>query len=165
MFMKDAECSLVDNLIAEKLILPTFWPDAPVLRARGGLGRTGASGRNVGKISFSAIKLSTREHSASFMITGATENSSGVLRCCKRNRFYTWAERCRYSRCQRPCSFFIGQILGALKEENSSNRLPLSRSLDHGRVRAILALFIDTDGPERRNKRQRRYSSYSNKCY
>ena len=36
--MKDAECSLVDNLIAEKLILPTFRPDAPVLlRARGGL--------------------------------------------------------------------------------------------------------------------------------
>ena len=29
--MKDAECSLVDNLIAEKLILPTFRPDAPVL--------------------------------------------------------------------------------------------------------------------------------------
>ena len=36
--MKDAEYSLVDNLIAEKLILPTFRPDAPVLlRARGGL--------------------------------------------------------------------------------------------------------------------------------
>ena len=31
--MKDAECSLVDNLIAEKLILPTFRPNAPVLRA------------------------------------------------------------------------------------------------------------------------------------
>ena len=29
--MKDAECSLIDNLIAEKLILPTFRPDAPVL--------------------------------------------------------------------------------------------------------------------------------------
>ena len=73
--MKDVECSLVDNLIAEKLILPMFRPDAPVLlRARV---RTGASGRNVGKISFSAIKLSTREHSTSFMITGATENSSG----------------------------------------------------------------------------------------
>ena len=28
--MKDAECSLVNNLIAEKLILPTFRPDAPV---------------------------------------------------------------------------------------------------------------------------------------
>ena len=26
--MKDVECSLVDNLIAEKLILPTFRPDA-----------------------------------------------------------------------------------------------------------------------------------------
>ena len=31
--MKDAECSLVDNLIAEKLILPTFRPDAPVLQS------------------------------------------------------------------------------------------------------------------------------------
>ena len=31
LIMKDAECSLVDNLIAEKLILPTFRPDAPVL--------------------------------------------------------------------------------------------------------------------------------------
>ena len=30
-------------------------------------------------ISFSAFKLSTREHSTSFMITGATENSSGEL--------------------------------------------------------------------------------------
>ena len=48
--MKDAECSLVDNLIAKNYL---------------------------GKISFFAIKLSTREHSASFMITGATENSSG----------------------------------------------------------------------------------------
>ena len=39
-FMKDAECSLVDNLIAEKLILPTFRPDAPVLlRARVKLSR------------------------------------------------------------------------------------------------------------------------------
>ena len=28
--MKDVECSLVDNLIAKKLILPTFRPDAPV---------------------------------------------------------------------------------------------------------------------------------------
>ena len=28
---KVAECSLVDNLIAKKLILPTFRPDAPVL--------------------------------------------------------------------------------------------------------------------------------------
>ena len=38
--MKDAECSLVDNLIAEKLILPTFRPDAPVLlRARVKLSR------------------------------------------------------------------------------------------------------------------------------
>ena len=32
---KIADCSLVDNLIAKKLILPTFRPDAPVLlRAR-----------------------------------------------------------------------------------------------------------------------------------
>ena len=39
--MKDDECSLVDNLIAEKLILPTFRPDAPVLlRARVALRRT-----------------------------------------------------------------------------------------------------------------------------
>ena len=30
------------------------------------LRRTGASGQNVGKISFFAIKLSTREHSATF---------------------------------------------------------------------------------------------------
>ena len=30
------------------------------------IARTGASGRNVGKISFFAIKLSTREQSASF---------------------------------------------------------------------------------------------------
>ena len=30
-FMKDADCSLVDNLIAKKLILPTFRLDAPVL--------------------------------------------------------------------------------------------------------------------------------------
>ena len=38
--MKDAEFSLVDNLIAEKLILPTFRPDAPVLlRARVKLSR------------------------------------------------------------------------------------------------------------------------------
>ena len=38
--MKDAECSLVDNLIAEKLILPTFRLDAPVLlRARVKLSR------------------------------------------------------------------------------------------------------------------------------
>ena len=38
--MKDVECSLVDNLIAEKLILPTFRPDAPVLlRARVKLSR------------------------------------------------------------------------------------------------------------------------------
>ena len=35
---KVAECSLVDNLIAKKLILPMFRPDAPVLlRATGGL--------------------------------------------------------------------------------------------------------------------------------
>ena len=38
--MKDAECSLVDNLIAEKLILPTFRPGGPVLlRARVKLSR------------------------------------------------------------------------------------------------------------------------------
>ena len=37
---KDADCSLVDNLIAKKLILPTFRPDAPVLlRARVKLSR------------------------------------------------------------------------------------------------------------------------------
>ena len=29
--MKDADCSLVDNLIAKKRTLPTFRPDAPVL--------------------------------------------------------------------------------------------------------------------------------------
>ena len=34
-YRKDADCSLVDNLIAKRLILPTFRPDAPVLlRAR-----------------------------------------------------------------------------------------------------------------------------------
>ena len=73
---KDDNCSLVDNLIAKKLILPTFWPDALVLlRARVSWlsftltltqRRTGASGQNVSKISFFAIKLSTREQSASF---------------------------------------------------------------------------------------------------
>ena len=52
---KDADCSLVDHLIAKKLILPTS-----------SLRRTGGSGRNVSKISFFAIKLSTREQSASF---------------------------------------------------------------------------------------------------
>ena len=67
-----ADRSLVDKLIAKKLILPSFQPDAPVpLRARVSspplaLRRTRASGRNVGKISFFTIKLSTREHSATF---------------------------------------------------------------------------------------------------
>ena len=45
-FLKDAECSLVDNLIAEKLILPTFRSDAPVLlRARVKLSRGTATAR------------------------------------------------------------------------------------------------------------------------
>ena len=51
-------------MIAKKLILPINE-------------RTGASSRIIGKVSFFAIKLSTREQSATFMITGATENSSG----------------------------------------------------------------------------------------
>ena len=48
----------------------------------------------------------------------------------------------------------LGQILGALKEGNRFNRWRLLRSLDHGCVRAALALFIDTDGAEWRSKRQ-----------
>ena len=58
-----------------------------------------------------------------------------------------------------------GQILGALKEGNRFNRRRLSRSLDHSCVRAALVLFIDTEGPEWRRERQRRYSSYSIKYY
>ena len=58
-----------------------------------------------------------------------------------------------------------GQILGALKEGNRFNCRRLSRSLDHGCVRAALVLFIDTEGPEWRRERQRRYSSYSIKYY
>ena len=53
--MKDAECSLVDETLA--------------------LRRTGASSQNVSKISFSAIKLSTREHSASFIMCHYQDNT------------------------------------------------------------------------------------------
>ena len=58
-----------------------------------------------------------------------------------------------------------GQILGALKEGNSFNHRRLSRLLNHGCIRAPLVLFIDTEGPEWRSERQRRYSSYSIKYY
>ena len=61
---KDADCSLVDNLIGKKLILSTFRPDAPVLLTLA-LKRTGASGQNFGKISFFAIKLSTIKRTVS----------------------------------------------------------------------------------------------------
>ena len=37
------------------------------------------------------------------------------------------------------------QILGALKEGNRFNRRRLSRSLNHGCIRAVLVLFIDTE--------------------
>ena len=38
-----------------------------------------------------------------------------------------------------------GQILGALKEGNHFSRRWLSRSLDHGCIRAALVLSIDTE--------------------
>ena len=60
-----------------------------------------------------------------------------------------------------PSHCIAGRILGASKEGNSFNRRRLSQSLDHGCVQAALVLFIDTEGPEWRSERQRRYSSYS----
>ena len=75
---KVADCSLVDNLIAKKLILPTFQPDAPVLWG------------NVCMISFFAIKLSTREQSATYFATFHDHRGNWELiwfysagKCCK----------------------------------------------------------------------------------
>ena len=67
----------VELCLMEKGNSTTLTCRVQVLIRSAGERRTGASGRNVGKVRFFAIKLSTREQSASFMITGATENSSG----------------------------------------------------------------------------------------
>ena len=92
--MEDAECSLVDNLIAEKLILPTFRPDAPVLlRARVKLSR-GTS---------QLINLSYMWHHAS------SENVNLGMSCCYCGKFLSLSPLCSRSS-RRGLDLFYSQL-------------------------------------------------------